>query len=111
MVLISAIRICTFALSLAEPAEITEFFDFSLRSPKALNLKIYKLPKVRCKGFLNIPIHKPPASIAFARIKHALAVTVEPHRIAGGLGIKQRMLDNQGSVITCYAYQQLTTPI
>ena len=37
-----------------------------------------------------ISIHKPPASIRFAPIKHALAVTVEPLKFspAGGLGIE-----------------------
>jgi len=37
-----------------------------------------------------ISIHKPPASISFAPIKHALAVTVEPFKFspAGGLGIE-----------------------
>ena len=34
------------------------------------------------------PIHKPPASIRFAYIKHALAVTPLKYPQAGGLGIE-----------------------
>jgi hypothetical protein len=32
--------------------------------------------------FFSISIHKPPASIRFAPIKHALAVTVEPFKFS-----------------------------
>jgi len=45
-----------------------------------------------------ISIHKPPASIRFAPIKHALAVTVEPLKFspAGGLGIElNKKIDHQ----------------
>ncbi len=34
------------------------------------------------KKFFFISIHKPPASIRFASIKHALAVTVEPFKFS-----------------------------
>jgi len=40
------------------------------------NCKKYK------QKFFFISIHKPPASIEFAPIKHALAVTVEPFKFS-----------------------------
>jgi len=39
-----------------------------------------KLQKICKKKFISI--HKPPASIRFAPIKHALAVTVEPFKFS-----------------------------
>jgi len=39
-----------------------------------------KLKKICKKKFISI--HKPPASIRFAPIKHALAVTVEPFKFS-----------------------------
>jgi hypothetical protein len=39
-----------------------------------------KLKKYAKKNFISI--HKPPASIRFAPIKHALAVTVEPFKFS-----------------------------
>ena len=38
------------------------------------------------KKFFSISIHKPPASIRFAPIKHALAVTVEPFKFSSRQG-------------------------
>jgi hypothetical protein len=55
-----------------------------------------KLKKICKKKFISI--HKPPASIRFAPIKHALAVTVEPLKFspAGGLGIElNKKIDHQ----------------
>jgi len=39
-----------------------------------------QIEKIRKKNFISI--HKPPASIRFAPIKHALAVTVEPFKFS-----------------------------
>jgi len=51
------------------------------------------------KKFFFISIHKPPASITFAPIKHALAVTVEPFKFSS----------RQGGVAYELSYRRQTT--
>jgi hypothetical protein len=42
----------------------------------------YQQIEKNMKKFFFISIHKPPASVTFASIKHALAVTVEPFKFS-----------------------------
>jgi hypothetical protein len=47
-----------------------------------LELPIHRIPQVK----KTVSIHKPPASIRFAPMKHALAVTVEPFNFSSRQG-------------------------
>ena len=56
------------------------------------------------KKFFFISIHKPPASIGFAHIKHALAVTVEPFKISprhGGVAYELSQDPNCNEIHFC----------
>jgi hypothetical protein len=47
---------------------------------------VYQLTGTNKQKFFFISIHKPPASIRFAPIKHALSVTVEPFKFSSRQG-------------------------
>jgi hypothetical protein len=57
---------------------------------------VYQLTATNKKKFFFISIHKPPASIRFAPIKHALIVTVETFKFSsrqGGVAYELSWMD------------------